>query len=325
MRVGVTGAAGFIGSHLVDLLLARGHQVIGLDNLSMGSLRNIEHHRGCPDFEFHELDVRNLEGMRSAFQKADCIVHLAAYKIPRYGKVLETLDVNSVGGRNVLEITRDGQRRLVLASTSDIYGKNSCIPFSEDSDSVIGPTTVPRWSYAVSKLFDEHLAFAYHSAYGMPITILRFFNSYGPRNHLSWWGGPTPVFISAILNDLPVEIHGDGTQTRSFTYVTDLANGIVKAVEYDREPTIIFNLGNTTEFTVLELAQLTHELCETPHPLKLKMVPYSSIGGRYEDLLRRIPDITLARKLLGFEAGICLRDGLQKTIDWQRREMGLEQ
>lgn len=323
MKIGITGVAGFIGSNLADALVERGCHVIGLDNLSMGSLRNIEHHQGSPNFEFHQIDVRDLEGMRRAFRQADCIVHLAAFKIPRYGKAIETLEINNVGGRNALELGRDGNRRIVLASTSDIYGKNPQVPFSETSDSVIGPTTVPRWAYAVSKLFDEHLALAYHSCYGVPVTILRFFGSYGPRQHLSWWGGPQAVFISAVLKDEIVEIHGEGKQTRSFTYISDLVDGIVRATEYQSEPTVIFNLGNTHEVNILELAHLVYELCATARPFKIKMVPYAAIGGNYEDVQRRIPDISLARRVLGFEPRVNLRDGLLKTIEWQREVMGV--
>jgi UDP-glucose 4-epimerase len=323
VKIGITGAAGFIGSNLTDALIARGHGVVGLDNLSMGSLHNLEQHQGSPNFEFHKLDVRDREGMRTVFRQVDRVIHLAAFKIPRYGKAIETLEINSEGGKNVLEIGRDGNRRVILASTSDIYGKNPAVPFSEDSDSVIGPTTVPRWSYAVSKLFDEHMALAYHSSYSLPVTILRFFGSYGPRQHLSWWAGPQSVFISAILKNEPVEIHGDGTQMRSFTYITDLVDGIVRATEYDAEPTAIFNLGNIEEVTILQLAQIVYELCGAAWPLKLKMVPYSSIGGKYEDVLRRIPDITHARTELGFGPVVSLREGLIKTIGWQRTAMGL--
>lgn len=318
MRIGITGVAGFIGSHLADTLIERGHSVIGVDNLSMGALSNIEQLQGCEEFSFNQVDVRDLDEMRNAFRSADCIIHLAAYKIPRYGKAIETLEINSMGGKNILELGRDGNRRIVLASTSDIYGKNPNVPFHEESDSVLGSTTIPRWSYAVSKLFDEHLAMAYQSSYGVPVTILRFFGSYGPRQHLSWWGGPQAVFISAILKDEFVEIHGDGTQTRSFTYITDLVDGIVRATEYDESQAIVFNLGNTHEVTILELARLIHEMCATPNELKLKIVPYSSFGTKYEDVPRRIPDITRARTLLGFEPVVDLKEGLAQTIAWQR-------
>jgi len=321
MKIGMTGVAGFIGSNLADALLRGGHQVVGVDNLSMGSMRNISHNMKSRDFTFHELDVRDLTAMSAAFRHVDRVIHLAAYKIPRYGKAIDTLEINSQGSKNALDIGRDGNRRVIIASTSDIYGKNPKLPFSETSDSLMGPTTVPRWSYAVSKLFDEHMAFAYNSSYGVPITILRFFGSYGPRQHLSWWGGPQSVFIAACFNGEAMEIHGDGLQTRSFTYVDDLVDGIVRASLYDAEPTPIFNLGNTEEVNILQLADLVHELCGRGGEANIKMVPYKSLGGNYEDVPRRIPDITRARSVLGFNPTVSLRKGLQPTIQWQRDAM----
>lgn len=323
MRIGITGVAGFIGSHLADALIEKGHGVVGVDNLAMGTFDNVRQHEGNPNFEFHKIDVRDLEALRQAFGKVDRIVHLAAYKIPRYGKAIDTLEVNTFGTRHVLEIARDGNRRAIFASTSDIYGKNPNVPFHELSDSVIGATTVARWAYAVSKLFDEHMAIAYQSSYGVPVTILRFFGSYGPRHHLSWWGGPQSVFISAVLRDEAIEIHGDGEQTRSFTYITDLVDGIVRAIHYDGAPTAIFNLGNTEEVTILQLARLVKEICDTPHELKIRMVPYATFGGNYEDVRRRLPDISHARELLGFEAKVSLREGLRPTVEWQRQVLGI--
>ncbi len=167
MKIGITGVAGFVGSNLADALLGK-HSVVGVDNLSMGSLANIEHHRGRADFEFHQIDVRDGSSMRAAFRTVDRIVHLAAFKIPRYGNALDTLDVNTLGTRHVLEISRDGNRRVILASTSDIYGKNPCVPFSETADVVMGPPTVTRWAYAVSKLFDEHQSL-FHQAQAVAV------------------------------------------------------------------------------------------------------------------------------------------------------------
>lgn len=320
MKIGISGVAGFIGSHLADALIAEGHTVVGVDNLSMGFRRNIEHLVGKPAFSFHEVDVRDRAALTSVFKSVDLIVHLAAFKIPRYGNTIDTLDVNTMGTRHVLDISRDGNRRAVFASTSDIYGKNPAVPFSETSDSVLGPTTVPRWSYAVSKLFDEHLAMAYHQSYGLPVTILRFFGSYGPRQHLTWWGGPQSVFIGAVLKGEPIEIHGDGQQTRSFTYIDDLVDGIRRSVHFDQTPTAIFNLGNTEEITIRRLAELVHEICNTGRELNLKLIPYSSFG-KYEDVMRRVPDISLARTVLGFEPRVDIRIGLRKTIEWQRKIM----
>jgi UDP-glucose 4-epimerase len=318
-RIVVTGAAGFIGSHLCDALLARGYSVVGIDNLSMGCIENIQHNFSNPRFSFFEEDVRNLIGLRSLCAGADVIVHLAAYKIPRYGNALDTLLINHEGAKHVLEIAKDLKCKVVLASTSDVYGKNPHLPFREDSDLVIGPSDIKRWSYAASKLFDEHLCFAFQDAYGFPVVILRFFGSYGPRHHLSWWGGPQSVFITKALRHEEFEIHGDGSQTRSLTYIDDTVSGIIAATEKEEANGEIINLGSTHEITILELACLIKRLVGNPGPIQLKFVPYASFsGGKYEDVMRRVPDISKARKLLGFEARVELEEGLRRTIAWQK-------
>jgi UDP-glucose 4-epimerase len=315
----VTGGAGFIGSHLCDALLSRGYHVVAVDNLSMGKIENIQHNLNHPRFSFVKEDVRNLAGLRPLCTGADVIVHLAAYKIPRYGNAIETLLINNEGGKHVLEIAREMNCKVVMASTSDVYGKNPDLPFREDSDLVIGPSDVKRWSYAVSKLFDEHLCFAYQEVYGFPVVVLRFFGSYGPRHHLSWWGGPQSVFISAVLRHEEIEIHGDGSQTRSFTYISDTVSGIVATIEKEEANGQIINLGSTREISILELAHLIKRLVGNPGPIRLKFVPYSSFsGGKYEDVMRRVPDLSKARKLLGFEAKVDLEQGLRRTIAWQR-------
>jgi UDP-glucose 4-epimerase len=207
----------------------------------------------------------------------------------------------------------------VLASTSDVYGRNPKLPFAEDDDSVIGSSKVARWSYAVSKLFDEHMGFAYQEAYGIPFTALRFFGSYGPRHHLSWWGGPQSVFIDAVLNDLEIPIHGDGRQTRSFTYVTDTVEGIYAAIAKPESNGEIINIGSTHEITILELAQTIKRLANTPRELKIKFIPYEAFsGGKYEDVRRRVPDVTKSERILGVKARVRIEEGLAKTIEWQR-------
>jgi UDP-glucose 4-epimerase len=324
-KIVVTGAAGFIGSHLCDALLDRGHSLVGIDNLSMGQMENIQHNLRHPRFSFFKEDVRNMVGLRSGCEGADVIVHLAAYKIPRYGNALETLLINNEGAKNVLEIAKDLRCKVVLASTSDVYGKNPFLPFREDNDLVIGPSDIKRWSYAVSKLFDEHLCFAYQEAYNFPVSILRFFGSYGPRHHLSWWGGPQSVFITQILRDEEISIHGDGSQTRSFTYISDTVSGIVAAIEKEAANGQIINLGNTHEITILQLAHLIKHLIGTPEPIRLKFIPYANISGaKYEDVMRRVPDVTKARELLGVEANVDLEEGLSYTIAWQKKTLGFE-
>ncbi len=317
-RVLITGVAGFLGSHLADLLLARGYDVVGVDNLSQGFLRNIAEARQQVGFTFHQTDVRDLEGLRRAAMGVDAVAHLAAFKIPRYGNAIDTLLINSEGSRNALQVAVDNQAKFLLASTSDVYGKNPNIPFSEESDSVIGSSKVARWSYAVSKLFDEHLALAYADTYGIAVNIVRIFGSYGPRQNLTWWGGPQSVFISAILAGASIPLHGDGQQTRSFTFVSDTVAGLAAALESPIHGEI-FNIGASDEITIADLARLIHQLAGTQQPLRLDFIPYDEINGkRYEDVRRRVPDTSRAKALLGFEAQVGLRKGLEKTIAWQR-------
>ena len=319
LKILVTGVAGFLGSNLLDRLISENHKIIGVDNLSMGKLENIEHHLNDNNFQFLQNDVTE----RATFSRMDddieCIIHLAAFKIPRYGNAIMTLKTNYLGSENVLEFARRLNCKCVLASTSDVYGRNPNLPFTENHDSIIGSSKVARWSYAVSKLFDEHLAFAYQDSYGIPVVPLRFFGSYGPRHHLTWWGGPQSVFIEAVLNDQEIEIHGDGLQTRSFTFVTDTVAGIYAAMMTPEANGEIFNIGSNHEITILDLAKLIKNLCNTPNELKLKFIPYESFtGGKYEDVRRRVPDTTLCERILGVKARVGLKEGLLRTIEWQR-------
>jgi UDP-glucose 4-epimerase len=316
----VTGCAGFLGSNLVGRMLEAGHQIVGIDNLSMGKLDNIHAFRGNPQFRFVQADVTEPTALAGLDDNYAAIVHLAAFKIPRYGKAIDTLKINYRGTENALDFARRLGCKLVLASTSDVYGRNPKLPFSEEgSDSVIGNSKSPRWAYAVSKLFDEHLALAYQDAYGFPVTILRFFGSYGPNQPLSWWGGPPPVFIDCVLNDKPIPIHGDGSQTRSFTYVSDTVEGIYQATLRTEANGEIINIGSTQEITILDLARRIKRLSRTPGELNVEFVPYASFTGRkYEDVMRRVPDVELCERLLGVRAKIDIDDGLSRTIEWQR-------
>jgi UDP-glucose 4-epimerase len=319
----VTGVAGFLGSNLLERLLLEGHSVVGVDNLSMGRRQNIEFALTNDRFRFIEADATDPDVFRNLADDIDVAVHLAAFKIPRYGKAIDTLKINFYATENVLDFARRRNIKCVLASTSDVYGRNPDVPFSEDgTDSVIGSSLSPRWGYAVSKLFDEHLALAYQDAYGFPVTLLRFFGSYGPRQPLSWWGGPPPVFIEAVLNDQVIPIHGDGLQTRSFTYVSDTVSGIYASIFTDAANGKILNIGNDEEVTILELARRIKKASGTPGELKIEFVPYESFSGKkYEDVRRRVPDTSLAESILGVKATVSLDDGLKSTIDWQRKAM----
>ncbi|MEZ2345769.1 NAD-dependent epimerase/dehydratase family protein [Terriglobus sp. RCC_193] len=324
-RVLITGAAGFLGSHVTDRMLEKGYDVIAVDDLSHGHMRNLEMAVLNPFFEFRAVDVCDLAALREAAGSVDSVIHLAAYKIPRYENPKKTLLVNSIGTQNALQVAIENGARFTITSTSDVYGKSSDIPFAEDGNCVLGPATVARWAYAASKMFDEHLVLAMAEEAGIYATVLRIFGSYGPRQNLTWWGGPQSVFINAILNDEVIPIHGDGQQTRSFTFVEDTARGIVAAAEATTANREIVNIGNNREITILDLAREIYRLCGKPGEPRIDMVPYDAIAGRkYEDVLRRVPDIRKAERLLGFRASVPLEEGLVRTIQWQKEQLRLE-
>jgi UDP-glucose 4-epimerase len=325
MKVMVTGAAGFIGSNLTAELLARGHSVVAFDDLSQGTMLNLAAVQDHERFSFVHGDVRDGAGVDAAAIGADAIVHLAAYKIPRYTDAYETLMINGMGSEVIAQTAAKTGAKIVAASTSDVYGKNSSTPFREDMDSVIGNPHVKRWAYAISKMFEEQLLLACHDRFGIDIVLLRFFGGYGPNQNLTWWGGPQSVFIEQALNDEPIPLHGGGNQTRSFTYVSDHVAGIVAAVESDAADNLVVNLGHEQETSIHDLALLVWRLArgDESEP-KLELVPYASLG-KYEDVERRVPDITRARELLGFAPKVDLETGLRETIRWQierRRLLG---
>jgi len=317
----ITGAAGFLGSNLVERALADGHEIVGLDNLSMGRIENLTEQLTNRSFKFLQRDVTDPATFKDLGDNFDVIVHLAAFKIPRYGKAIDTLKINYQGTEVALEFARKLNRKIVLASTSDVYGRNPKLPFSEEgTDHVIGNSKSPRWAYAVSKLFDEHLALAYQDAYGFPVVLLRFFGSYGPRQNTTWWGGPQSVFIDCVLNDKSIPVHGDGSQTRSFTYVSDTVEGIYQSMLRPEANGEIINIGNTEEITILELARRIHRLCGKTGEPSIQFTPYESFSGKkYEDVMRRVPDVRLCERLLGVRAKVGVDEGMARTIEWQRR------
>ena len=317
MKISITGVAGFIGSNLCATLLERGHSVVGIDNMSQGEYENIAAFNARPEFELHEIDVRDESSILEVTAGSDVIVHLAAFKIPRYSDALDTLLINTQGAENIAKAAVKYGAKVVAASTSDVYGKNRDLPFTEDSDLVIGSPDVKRWAYAISKMFDEQLFFGYHERHGIDVVLLRFFGGYGPNQNLTWWGGPQSVFLEKALDDEEIPLHGAGQQTRSFTYISDHIDGIVRVIEMPEANNLVFNIGNTYEITIEGLAKLIWRLVrgEDDEP-KIKLIPYETFG-KYEDVMRRIPDITRARKILGFEPKVDLETGLRKTIEWQ--------
>jgi UDP-glucose 4-epimerase len=322
-KIAITGVAGFIGSNLAERLLLRGDTIVGVDDLSHGSLENLRSVAGHAGFRFVEGSILDRECLDDVFRGAEVVLHLAAGKIPRYGDALGTLLTNGEGGLTVLRASQAaGVRRVVLASTSDCYGRNPQVPFSEESVSVIGSPLVRRWSYAVSKMFEEQMLLAFRERHGFEGVILRLFGGYGPRQNLTWWGGPQSVFIGAALRGEEMELHGTGRQTRSFTYVDDIVEGFVRAVDVPEADGQLLNIGIDREITIEDLALLVWRLVREDEP-RVRRVPLSAFG-RYEDVERRIPSNALASRVLGYTPRVELEAGLPRTIAWQREAMKRE-
>jgi nucleoside-diphosphate-sugar epimerase len=315
--IGITGVAGFIGSHLCDRLLDDGYSVVGVDDLSRGTLTNLEQSFNNARFRFEQLDCTRRRDLRAAFRECDAIVHLAAQKIPRYGGTLKTLEANVAGMTAAAGVALALKADLVIASTSDVYG-NAEPPFCEDGQLVLGPPTTRRWAYAVSKLYDEHVALALAEERGLRVTILRLFGSYGPRNHPSWWGGPQAAFTEALLDGEVMEIHGDGRQVRTFTYIDDTVEGFVRALTTPAARSEVINIGGASPTPILELAEVVQRALDLPMPLRTRFIPYDQMPGRYQDVRIRIPDGTKARDLLGFEASVPLEVGIASTVAWHQ-------
>ena len=315
-KVLITGVAGMIGSHLLDELLKnKDYYIVGLDNFSFGKIENVEHNYGNPNFKFYRADVLDYDTLKIISKDTDIIIHLAAVKkISESDSSLPTLLVNNKGTENVLEVAKMWGSKFILASTSDVYGMSPDLPFREDGDLLLGPSMIKRWSYAVSKLYDEQLAYAYYKDYDIPIVILRYFGGFSPRSSFKWSGGHIPIFINAILNDEEVIIHGDGSQTRSMAYISDLIDGTVAAIENEKAVGEIINLGNDEEMSVLDTAKLIHKIANTSKKLKLKYIPFSEIFGNYKDIMRRIPDLTKAKQILNYASKVSMKEAIEITI-----------
>jgi UDP-glucose 4-epimerase len=315
-RILITGVAGMIGSHLADSLLSRGnYDVIGIDNLSFGKTANILHNFVNPRFRFYKVDVLDFDTLKILGKDVDIIVHLAAVKkIAEKDSSIPTLTVNNKGSEGIFQIAHMWGCKVIFASTSDVYGMSNDLPHSEDGDLLLGPSMIKRWSYAVSKLYDEQLAFAYYNDYHVPIVILRYFGGFSPRSSFSWSGGHIPIFINAILKDEEVIIHGDGSQTRSMAYIDDIVDGTVKAMESERAIGEVINIGNDEEMSVLDSAYLIHKIANTGKKLKLRFVPMEEIFGKYKDIMRRVPDLTKAKEILGYSPKFTMSEAISITI-----------
>ncbi|MFM8866751.1 MAG: GDP-mannose 4,6-dehydratase [Ilumatobacteraceae bacterium] len=318
MKALVTGGAGYIGSHLVDRLISTGFEVSVLDDLSTGKLSNLAHLEGR--IEFHKDTILNQAMVSSLVREVDVVYHLAAAVGVGniIAKPLESIITNARGTDVVLEACAHHGTKVVVASTSEIYGKTSKMPMSEEDDRVLGSTSVSRWSYSTAKALDEHLALEY-SRTGLPVSVVRYFNSFGPRIDFKGYGSVVANFIRQALSNEPITVHGDGHQTRCFTYIADTVEGTFLAGSVKAAEGSVFNVGNDVEITINELAERVKVACGSTSEIT-HVSHESRYGKAFEDTKRRVPDLTRSRNVLGYSPTVSLEEGLRLTLDWWRRE-----
>jgi UDP-glucose 4-epimerase len=324
MRALITGGCGFIGSHLAEALLGRGDAVTVVDDLSTGAFGNIAHLVGRPGFQFAIETIMNETVMDRLISECDIIYHLAAAVgveliVREPVRVIET---NIKGCEAIMRIGARYRKQVMLASSSEVYGKSEAVPFREDADRVMGPTTRNRWSYACSKAMDEFLALAYAKQHGLPVVIMRFFNTVGPRQ-TGRYGMVVPRFARQALLNEPLTVYGDGQQSRCFTYVGDVVRAILGLADEPQAVGEVFNVGGTQEVTIEHLARRTIALAESTS--QVVYVPYDQAYERgFEDMRRRVPDITKIGSLLGWRPGVELDEILTHVLADVRQRLAQE-
>ncbi|MFQ5912882.1 MAG: NAD-dependent epimerase/dehydratase family protein [Nitrospinota bacterium] len=315
MNILVTGGAGFIGSHLLEALLARGDRVTVLDNLSTGDLGNIEHLLGNPDLEFVEGSVTDAGLTDRLVGRSDQVYHLAAAVGVKLimERPVETIETNVWGTEMVLRAAHAHMKKVLIASSSEVYGKNSSGPLKESDDRVLGSVMKHRWAYANTKTLDEFLALAYFQEKNLPVVIVRLFNTVGPRQ-TGAYGMVIPNFVQSALAGEPIRVFGDGRQSRCFCHVSDAVRGLMGLIDHPDALGEVFNIGNSLEISIEALARRIKEL--TGSPSEIVYVPYEEAYGEgFEDMKRRIPDLTKVRELIGFRPSIHLDRILPSIID----------
>lgn len=315
MHILITGGAGFIGSHLAEKYLTAGHRVTVIDDLSTGSLANIAAAQQHADFEFVCDSVRNENTMGLLVEKCDVVFHLAAAVGVQLivDEPVHTIETNIHGTEVVLAVANKFRKKVLIASTSEVYGKSEAIPFSEDDDTVLGSTRFSRWSYACSKAIDEFLALAYHQQYGLPVVIVRLFNTVGPRQ-TGQYGMVIPRFVERALANQPIQIYGDGQQSRCFCCVHDVTDGLMRLMDCPEADGRVFNVGSDEEITIEALAD---RIIELTHSRGGKdFVSYEQAYGRpFDDMKRRVPCLNRVHKAIGFAPQHTLDQTLRLIID----------
>ena len=323
MRYLITGGAGFIGSHLAERLLEKGEQVVLLDNLSTGSMENIRHLKGSDRLEYHLDGIENRQILAELVDDADVIVHLAAavgVKLIVESPV-RTIETNVNGTQLILEAASKKKKLVLIASTSEVYGKNTNVPFHEDADLVLGPTTKGRWSYAASKALDEFLALSYWKEKKQPVIVVRFFNTVGPRQ-TGRYGMVLPNFVKRALDGEPIEVYGNGQQSRCFCDVRDTVEALLRLMPLDRAVGEVINIGNTEEVTIENLAKIVKHRMGSDSPIKF--VPYDkAYEPGFEDMMRRVPSIEKLHALTGFRPQTNLADIIDRVSAYFRQKEGL--
>jgi UDP-glucose 4-epimerase len=319
VKILITGGAGFIGSHLAEALLARGEEVFIIDDLSTGSIDNIIHLKDNPHFHYTIDTIKNQSVMAELVDRCDYLVHLAAavgVKLIVESPV-NTIETNIYGTEIVLQLANKKKKKVIIASTSEVYGKNDDVPFKEDADMVLGPTTKGRWSYACSKAIDEFLALAYFKEKKLPVVIARLFNTVGPRQ-TGRYGMVVPTFVQQALLGHAITIYGDGTQTRSFTHVKDVVKALIGIAYHAEAVGQVFNIGNNKEISIEALAKRIRE--KTSSSSEIVYIPYDQAYEEgFEDMLRRVPDITKINRLIGFAPEAGIEEIIDSVIDYYKR------
>ncbi len=319
MRVLITGGAGFIGSHLSEALLQRGDEVYVLDDLSTGSIDNITHLKSHPRFHYTIDSVTNEPLLAEMLDRCDTVVHLAAAVGVKLivEQPVRTIETNVHGTEVVLKHANKKKKLVLIASTSEVYGKSVSVPFREDADLVLGPTEKHRWAYACSKMVDEFLALAYWKERKLPVIIVRLFNTVGPRQ-TGQYGMVVPTFVRQALTGQPITVFGDGTQSRSFTYVGDVVTAMVALINDPRASGQVFNIGNGNEITIGDLARRIKTMTGSASPIV--QIPYDqAYEAGFEDMPRRVPDITKIQALVGYRPTVELDEILTRVIESLRQ------